>query len=347
MRPRGRTLAVGDAVPSLVCYGRSPDADLVYRHLVMFGPGTSAALAHDLGMSGTRVAGALDELAAARAVLAPVRAEHPWRAMEPAAVIGGWRRAMTTGPVPPAAVDRQAIARAAGADPLRLGTGVRYLPSRAATRARLAELVAVARDEHVSMHPDPVFDDSARRAADPMDRELLERGVRMRMLGVQCPDLDHLTRGRPVVRPVYRRSGAVPAKLLVVDRRVALFPVSPEDLERGYLEVTQPPVVAALVALFEQHWATAEEPQECVVPPIALGPRERLLVALLAAGHTDATAARELRISARSVSTTVRGLMDRVGVSNRFQLGLALGAAHTVDPPGRPGVGPEPGKEEP
>jgi DNA-binding CsgD family transcriptional regulator len=58
---------------------------------------------------------------------------------------------------------------------------------------------------------------------------------------------------------------------------------------------------------------------------ITLSERERELVALLAQGHTDATAAEHLRISARSVTNILRGLMDRLGVENRFQLGLALG----------------------
>jgi LuxR family transcriptional regulator, transcriptional regulator of spore coat protein len=68
---------------------------------------------------------------------------------------------------------------------------------------------------------------------------------------------------------------------------------------------------------------------------ITLSPREQALIALLAAGHTDATAARNLRISERSVSTIVRSLMDRLGVDNRFQLGLALGALNAAPhPPG-------------
>jgi DNA-binding CsgD family transcriptional regulator len=59
----------------------------------------------------------------------------------------------------------------------------------------------------------------------------------------------------------------------------------------------------------------------------SLSDRERRLVELLAEGHTDATAARGLRVSERTVSTSIRKLMDRFDVQNRFQLGLALGAA--------------------
>jgi hypothetical protein len=40
-----------------------------------------------------------------------------------------------------------------------------------------------------------------------------------------------------------------------------------------------------------------------------------------------------LRISARSVTNTLRALMDRLGVDNRFQLGLALGALEVIVPP--------------
>jgi DNA-binding CsgD family transcriptional regulator len=56
-----------------------------------------------------------------------------------------------------------------------------------------------------------------------------------------------------------------------------------------------------------------------------LSERERALVALLSQGHTDQEAAEHLGISPRSVTNLVRGLMDRFGVDNRFQLGLALG----------------------
>jgi DNA-binding CsgD family transcriptional regulator len=167
--------------------------------------------------------------------------------------------------------------------------------------------------------------------------------VRVRVLGVQPPDRRWLyppAEKPDGPRPEYREAPSVPMKLIVVDRKVALFPVAPADFSRGYLEVAQPPVVSALVALFERHWETAQPPQEHTLYDIALDPRERSLIELLARGHTDASAARELRISARSVSYILRGLMDRLGVDNRFQLGLALGALRAgaeppADPPAR------------
>ena len=71
------------------------------------------------------------------------------------------------------------------------------------------------------------------------------------------------------------------------------------------------------------------------MPDLSLTPRERALIGLLVTGHTDAMAARELHISERSVTSIMRSLVDRVGVSNRFQLGVALGTLRIAPaPPG-------------
>ncbi|MFI5497026.1 helix-turn-helix transcriptional regulator [Actinoplanes sp. NPDC051859] len=74
------------------------------------------------------------------------------------------------------------------------------------------------------------------------------------------------------------------------------------------------------------------------MPKIILSDRERELVSLLAQGHTDVSAAERLGISARSVSNILRSLMDRLGVDNRFQLGLALGFLRKANVPS-PSVG--------
>lgn len=66
---------------------------------------------------------------------------------------------------------------------------------------------------------------------------------------------------------------------------------------------------------------------------IDLNQRECNLIALLASGHTDVSAAQAMSISARSVTNIMRHLMDRLGVDNRFQLGLALGALRAAEPP--------------
>lgn len=76
---------------------------------------------------------------------------------------------------------------------------------------------------------------------------------------------------------------------------------------------------------------------------ITLSERERELIALLADGHTDVTAAERLGISPRSVTNILRSLMDRLGVENRFQLGLAVGVLREAHAPrARPDSGADP-----
>ena len=72
------------------------------------------------------------------------------------------------------------------------------------------------------------------------------------------------------------------------------------------------------------------------MPKIILTGRERELITLLAEGHTDVSAAEHLRISPRSVTNILRSLMDRLGVENRFQLGLALGILRKAQVPPQP-----------
>ncbi|GAA3117380.1 hypothetical protein GCM10010521_01360 [Streptomyces rameus] len=87
---------------------------------------------------------------------------------------------------------------------------------------------------------------------------------------------------------------------------------------------------------------TVEERLAAVMP---LDERQRRLVALLLAGHTDASAAGRLGVSPRTVTNILRSLMDRLGVDNRFQLGVALGSRmrtpertnHPPRPVARPG----------
>jgi DNA-binding CsgD family transcriptional regulator len=58
--------------------------------------------------------------------------------------------------------------------------------------------------------------------------------------------------------------------------------------------------------------------------------RENAIIALLAAGRSEEFTATELGISRRTVIYALRGLMDRIGVDNRFQLALILGAHGTA-----------------
>jgi DNA-binding CsgD family transcriptional regulator len=328
-------LAVGRAVPSLVRWGVSADADLVYRCLVSFGPQRSGAVAAGLGLAVRRVRAALDELVAA-GLARPAR--------EPASYgvdASTWRAA-----APDTAVEtlrRRALRRAAamsadgGSAPQAPPFGARRLPDRDATRRRIGELMTAERAEHLAMNPEQVFSVESLAIATPLDVAVLNRRVRLRSLGRPPADGDRSSRHAVELIRLggqYREAARLPHKLMIFDRRVALLAVDPGDLGRGAWEVVDPAAVESLVLLYVRHWSGAMDPRRNGVPEVVLTQREKAVVGLLAEGHTDATAAQRLGLSMRSVAYTLRGLMDRLGVENRFQLGLALGALHAATVPG-------------
>ena len=343
---------VGAAVPSLSRWGLSSDADLVFRTLVTFGPRPARTLAGELGLSRERIDTALAELYEYGAAVALTKDGRvpTWHGRSPEEVVHRLRMRRFRAPDPTAAARRHRAvfevlnARLARAGvPLNpalsgtIGDGVRYLPSRTLAGARLAALMAEERHEHLVINNEE-YDTADVTKNVPFDESMFHRGVAFRILGQppldgdvgQPPEPERML-GAPTY--AFRETLDTPLKLFVCDRRTAFVLADPADMNRGYLEISQPDVIRTLVDVFESRWARAVDPGPVGVPAITLSRRERALVDLLALGHTDVTAALELRISARSVTNTLRALMDRLGVENRFQLGLALGAMRVSAPP--------------
>jgi hypothetical protein len=107
----------------------------------------------------------------------------------------------------------------------QLGDGVRHLPSRETARRRLAALIAVERHEQLAINTEQAFDAESARAAAPLDRSLMARGIRLRVLGLPPADRDLHVGPAMLDTPHcgYREADELPMKLIVVDRRVAFF----------------------------------------------------------------------------------------------------------------------------
>jgi len=117
----------------------------------------------------------------------------------------------------------------------------------------------------------------------------------------------------------------LPFKLLIVDRRWALVPVS-EGTEIDRALVVRPcSLLDALVATFESYWQRAVPFGDSGTEASAesdLSEADRQVLALLATGLTDERIAAHLGLGLRTVQRRVRALMDRLGAGNRFQAGL-------------------------
>jgi DNA-binding NarL/FixJ family response regulator len=319
-------------IPQLTRWGASADADLVYRALVLLGPRRELELRRELGLPGGRVAAALEELAelgGARPGAAGAGGGRVWCPTALAVLLARLRRPPAVLPV------RERLShhfRALdGLDLPTVASGtVRHWPSRAVTRRRIAHLVAAEQHEHLTVNTEEVISSESWAAALPLDRSLLDRGIRVRVLSRPPNDCDRAVPAAAASAAAegrFRQLAELPVKLMIFDRRIALFPSDPLNFDAGFLEVADPPAVQALCGLFQRLWLRGRDPFRQGVRPINLTPREKSLVALLAAGHTDVTAADRLNLSVRTVAYTLRAMMDRLGVENRFQLALLLGAA--------------------
>lgn len=325
-------------MPSLTRWGVSADADLVYRTLTAYGPRSSMRAARELGVAKARVQRALDELEAVGAArpAAPDSGARTWSAAPPDHVLSVLRhpRRADSGQ---AERWRRHLRAVAGTDLCTVDPeAVQRLTSRAQAQQRIAELMTAERHEHLAINTEEVISADAAQAALPLDRSVRARGIRMRVVGRPAADGDLDCSTATELAQLggdYREAKKVPLKLMVFDRRAALFPADPVDFEAGAVVVTDPAAVDHFTQLFYRLWATAADPRRQGVQPIVLTAREQTLVALLTAGHSEASAAAELGVSRRTVVYTLRTLMDRLQVDNRFQLALVLGGTRTIPLP--------------
>jgi DNA-binding CsgD family transcriptional regulator len=319
----------------LTIWGVSPDADLVFRFLAQHGPRTTESLRRELDLSRHRTVTALDELVDIDAVDPNGRLGRPgadpgrWQPRPPELVVAALRERRRRAAQASLAMRRRFLDLDCdlGADPDTAMTA-RPLYGLTRTRARLVELSEATRLEHLSMHPEPAFDRSSVQASAPLDDDLVVRGVDVRSLGVP-PAVEDVTAAHALAltrRGVqYREFAELPAKMILFDRRIAVVPLDPAAPGKGALEITAVETVDRLARWFEHRWDDAG----ATTPPttaVRLTSRERRIVALLAAGHTDASAAARLGLSERTVAYAVSDAMERFRVQNRFQLGLVLGA---------------------
>jgi DNA-binding NarL/FixJ family response regulator len=123
--------------------------------------------------------------------------------------------------------------------------------------------------------------------------------------------------------------------MLIFDGQVAVVPMDSADSKRGALIVRQSALIAGLRNLFERIWEPAQELLPSALgSPDALGSQsqigeggvitdqDRRLLAMLASGVTDETAAREIGVSVRHLRRRISRLMSMLGARSRFEAGV-------------------------
>jgi DNA-binding CsgD family transcriptional regulator/sugar-specific transcriptional regulator TrmB len=195
-----------------------------------------------------------------------------------------------------------------------------------AIRERLVQLARNARHEFLSLMPNGAQSAKSMVASRPLDEQMLERGVEVRTIYLDTIDRDPATSG--YARWLMWLGGQVrtlpvlPIRLIIVDRKVAMVPVDPQQTALGAVLVHGEGVVKALCTLFDLTW---ERARDFGAPRIrdqhGLTGQERELLRFLYQGHTDEVVARKLGISTRTGRRITAALMERLGARSRFQAG--------------------------
>jgi DNA-binding CsgD family transcriptional regulator/sugar-specific transcriptional regulator TrmB len=219
-------------------------------------------------------------------------------------------------------------------------------------RARIEELVASCECEVMSFSPGGPQTAENMAQSKPLDGVLLGRGVQMRTIYLDSVRNDPrsveyatwLAENGGQVRTV----PALPLRMIIMDRKVAVAAVNPEHSDVGALVLHSPGLVLGFCELFQTTWAKASP--FGAAPSRnrhGLTPQERAILELLAQGLTDEVVARRMGVSVRTGRRITAELMVRLGVRSRFQAGIRIAQLGWLDSSATPDGGGAPAEGAP
>jgi DNA-binding CsgD family transcriptional regulator/sugar-specific transcriptional regulator TrmB len=318
----------------LSALGLGAEAELVYRAMLDQPSFGVAELTSALALSESQVRTALDHLGDLMLVRASREDPGRLRAVDPQVGLADMllrEEAELAARQAQMAASRAAVSRMVSdrADDFSVvGGQSERLVGLDAIQARLETMGRAMSEECVGVLPGAAQRAEDLEAGRPLNAEAMARGVQFRSIYQDSVRNDPTTishanwmleNGGEV-----RTAPVLPQRLVICDRRQALVPLDPADSRKGALYVTEPGLVAALVGLFEQTWATAVPlgAAKSLDPETGLTEGERELLRLLGSGMTDEAAGHRLGVSLRTVRRQMASIMERLNASSRFEAGL-------------------------
>jgi sugar-specific transcriptional regulator TrmB len=220
---------------------------------------------------------------------------------------------------------RREVEPETGAEYLEVVTGIEAIGT------QMYELQAGAQEEVVGCTKAPLL--LTVESGNPGEREALDRGVSNRWLWerqiLEDPEMLEDARSWAAAGEEVRVIESLPCKFFIFDRTICLMHVTeagPSGTTLAALVTRHPELVSTLLLLFEYMWSTAAplvrwRPEDVKDE----GGKERaLLVDALVAGLKDATIARQLDVSPRTLARRLSELFEELNAANRFQAGFLL-----------------------
>ncbi|ALG15120.1 hypothetical protein AOZ06_27860 [Kibdelosporangium phytohabitans] len=197
---------------------------------------------------------------------------------------------------------------------------------------RAEQIMRTARHEVCFIDKPPYA--KLQNALSPVEADLLTQGVRFRGLydrdALELHNLLTDLEAGIALGEQARVLADAPTKLILIDDRLAMIPLrsAPPALESAVI-VHPSALLQALEALFHALWHSAIPlvlPDRTVIREDELSDTDLRLLALLTAGMTDRSIARQLGLSYRTFQRRLHELMARMGAHTRFQAGLQAAA---------------------
>ncbi|NSC21379.1 helix-turn-helix transcriptional regulator [Streptomyces albus subsp. chlorinus] len=245
-------------------------------------------------------------------------------------------------------------ANAVGRDPLDL---VEIVTGRAAVIRQVDQLQRSARSQIRGIDRPPYANSDPDRLDPktgmmPVQAQMLRRGVGYRVIyDTEGLAASHRFEGDIGAAAQLGEDARVmadtPTKMLIADDRIALIPLRAAPHELASSVVVHPSgLLEVLCEFFEVLWGRALPISDYLAgrrpgAPDGPSPEEARLLALLTTGMTDQVMARQLGISYRTFQRRLHGLMERLGATTRFQLGMRAASLGWVPqtPGGASGAG--------
>jgi sugar-specific transcriptional regulator TrmB len=313
--------------------GISQGAEQVYRELLA-SPGASTADLRSLtGYGQRRLARALSELEDKAMITRRSGAMARFQPVPPEIVVEVLVRA------------REEALRKARHDAKRL-TALHHVPAAQQQVTELVEIV-IGREAYgerwkqlqiVSRKTLDVFVRPPFTQQQPEDSESLQEALltHVTLRGIydeealEVPGILEHARRMAALGEDGRVVSVLPMKLALSDRRTALIPFVQSDPNRAVdagLVVHECALLDALVTLWDIYWERGAELRfDGQAPPgKARGAEEDAVLTLMMSGMKDEAIAARLGVSVQTVRRRITEVQRRLGVSTRFQVGLALG----------------------
>ena len=167
-----------------------------------------------------------------------------------------------------------------------------------------------------------------------------DRGVKTRALYQHMALRDRATRAylRDMVDhgAKIRLAPSVPGRSLVIDRQVALLPITGEGGSPGLAIVREPNVINWVVSTFEQLWVEAAPLDDMLGAKhddVDLDQTRVAILRLMSDGEKDEAISRRLSISVRTCRRHIADYMLQVGATSRFQAGVTAARSGHLDYP--------------